>query len=627
MRCQLLARFALASLPAAAGDTSTWVESSLARVMPASQPPSSSSSGGSAAPSISPIPAAISLAANEGESFQIAMRSDTNTTYSVAVGAVAAAASSGSAAAGSAPAVTWGQVGLVHVAAIVSNPQGGPGWWPDPVLPTSHAFGLAGLTTAIWVTVSAPTDAAAGKHSCTITLTPTGSAADVAPIVVRLIVTVFGFALPTTPALLTAFNMGEGALAKAYNETPRTPSGMPDAEIKAMWEATGCSNPYSATAGEQPLWHQLTDGGASDMFAYCEITKSGKASAGQKVRISTKSDGFYTENDGFYSKHYEFHTVKAVCGTVPGTCKKQHLPGTPAGNDPSKRAGHAHFVQWSHWLLSNFSLNPGTIYSPDVPFTVPELEEMVPLGLNSFTAFRSTMAAANDTGIASYVKALEASKLGLIDMATTYGYDESDMLDEMQSVFAALKVAYPKVKTFTTAHMCGTPTDWQKPMVPCYGTCPGPSCQNGTTGLPVQDPAQIKARNIDYMCPVLDWIKPENVTACEEAGLKMWMYTSLEPWKKVRRPDLPQHLIEFIFGTFLTGLAAVLQLSRGQRALREPAALLADGADEADGVPVLEPERVGRTRGSIKQHCVVSRPTPKNPHHIYFPGSSLRDCL
>jgi len=27
-------------------------------------------------------------------------------------------------------------------------------------------------------------------------------------------------------------------------------------------------------------------------------------------------------------------------------------------------------------------LNPGTIYSPPVPFTVKELEEMVPLGLN-----------------------------------------------------------------------------------------------------------------------------------------------------------------------------------------------------------------------------------------------------
>ena len=34
------------------------------------------------------------------------------------------------------------------------------------------------------------------------------------------------------------------------------------------------------------------------------------------------------------------------------------------------------------------------------------------------------------------------------------------------------------------------------------------------------------------MCPILDWVKPDNMTACEEAGLQMWMYTSLEPWAK-----------------------------------------------------------------------------------------------
>ena len=53
--------------------------------------------------------------------------------------------------------------------------------------------------------------------------------------------------------------------------------------------------------------------------------------------------------------------------------------------------------------------------------------------------------------------------------------------------------------------------------------------------MPVQDPVQIKRRNIDYMCPILDWVKPENITACEEAGLKMWtpiiVSTGLDvPW-------------------------------------------------------------------------------------------------
>ena len=52
-----------------------------------------------------------------------------------------------------------------------------------------------------------------------------------------------------------------------------------------------------------------------------------------------------------------------------------------------------------------------------------------------------------------------------------------------------------------------------------------------SNGVPVQDPVQIKKRNIDLMCPILDWVQPANVTACEAAGLEMWMYTSLEPWQ------------------------------------------------------------------------------------------------
>ena len=54
----------------------------------------------------------------------------------------------------------------------------------------------------------------------------------------------------------------------------------------------------------------------------------------------------------------------------------------------------------------------------------------------------------------------------------------------------------------------GTPTNWRQPFTPCFGTCPGPHCRNGTAGLPVQDPVQIRRRNIDYMAPILDWVKP-----------------------------------------------------------------------------------------------------------------------
>eukprot|EP00037_Helgoeca_nana_P030604 m.379325 g.379325 ORF g.379325 m.379325 type:complete len:141 (-) comp28230_c0_seq6:5144-5566(-) len=114
-----------------------------------------------------------------------------------------------------------------------------------------------------------------------------------------------------------------------------------------------------------------------------------------------------------------------------------------------------------------------------------------------------------------YVEALDAAKLS--QFATTYGYDESDLLDEMQATFFTLKQAYPSIKTFTTAHMCGDTHEWREPVVPCY------SKGTGRAGTPVQDPDQIQRRNVDYMCPILDWVQPDNMTACEQAGHPMWM--------------------------------------------------------------------------------------------------------
>eukprot|EP01052_Picozoa_sp_SAG31_P082894 SAG31_NODE_42991_length_269_cov_0.611765_1_plen_73_part_01 len=73
------------------------------------------------------------------------------------------------------------------------------------MLPTPTAFGVSGLTTAVWVTVHAPPNATAGRHSFTITLAPVGGSGSNTdtPIVVQAKIKVFGFALPTAPALLT----------------------------------------------------------------------------------------------------------------------------------------------------------------------------------------------------------------------------------------------------------------------------------------------------------------------------------------------------------------------------------------------------------------------------------------
>ena len=101
------------------------------------------------------------------------------------------------------------------------------------------------------------------------------------------------------------------------------------------------------------------DAGGHDMYTYCELTKSGKATKGQL----------------------------SVCGSVSGNCKLQHPPGYGPSDDPKLRPGHSEYVAWAKYLLANFSLNPGSIYAPPQPFTVDELLQFIPLGLNNFNAF------------------------------------------------------------------------------------------------------------------------------------------------------------------------------------------------------------------------------------------------
>lgn len=91
--CCLLAMWRvgpLLLLPIASAETSAWVESSLRRVMPATKPPSLLAGGDES----DPIVAALSLAANEHESFQIALRPSVNTSYAVSIGPVSCSSSS-----------------------------------------------------------------------------------------------------------------------------------------------------------------------------------------------------------------------------------------------------------------------------------------------------------------------------------------------------------------------------------------------------------------------------------------------------------------------------------------------------------------------------------------------------
>ena len=122
-----------------------WVQSSLARVMPNSTGPPNETVGSTTV--------SLALAANERESFQLALRPKTNRSYSIAIPAAQKGLS-----------LSWETVGLVWVRAIETiggepharsrgKPEdGGAGWWPDPTFATPRAFGIAGTTTSVWFT-------------------------------------------------------------------------------------------------------------------------------------------------------------------------------------------------------------------------------------------------------------------------------------------------------------------------------------------------------------------------------------------------------------------------------------------------------------------------------------------
>jgi len=139
------------------------------------------------------------MARNEAESFQIAVRGPTDSSFKVSANSTSDGLS-----------VRWFQVGLVKVDHIYSNPQGGPGWWPDPLLPLaeSTAFFPANTTSAIWIDVRSTAGTRPGNFSVTINLTP----GHVFTIPVR----VFDVQLPTTLRLKTAINLDEPSLNESY---------------------------------------------------------------------------------------------------------------------------------------------------------------------------------------------------------------------------------------------------------------------------------------------------------------------------------------------------------------------------------------------------------------------------
>ena len=155
-------------------------------------------------------PARVSLARNEAESVQIVLRSRTALRQvQVEVGGLAQADGSGRI---PQEAIAWSPVGFVKTkrpAYAVSH----VGWWPDPLLAAAPFDVRPGWPQPIWVTVQAGPDTPPGTYEGVITIRPVDHPATH----IRLVARVWGFALPATPSLQSAFDVYLNQLESGYS--------------------------------------------------------------------------------------------------------------------------------------------------------------------------------------------------------------------------------------------------------------------------------------------------------------------------------------------------------------------------------------------------------------------------
>ena len=91
------------------------------------------------------------------------------------------------------------------------EPERGPGWWPDPLLPVPRLLATAGEACVAWITVSADPACPPGNFTANVVLETADEHKSVA-----LSVEVFGFALPTIFKLRTAIDFDRKKLSAVY---------------------------------------------------------------------------------------------------------------------------------------------------------------------------------------------------------------------------------------------------------------------------------------------------------------------------------------------------------------------------------------------------------------------------
>ncbi|MBN2308735.1 MAG: DUF4091 domain-containing protein, partial [Candidatus Hydrogenedentes bacterium] len=198
--------------PSAAGPErpyAVWTETAMRRVMPQALPPS--------AEALAAPEARIALAGHEYESFQVALCAASDASIGDVHVELSDLACEANGAQIPRECIEWHQVGYVAVKDInqhPANPALTSGWYPDALLPV-ESFGLSpDLTQALWVTVYAPLGTPPGEYAGTLTLRPAGAP----PAEVAVRATVYGFSLPETGHLKTAFALMDGYLERVYGK-------------------------------------------------------------------------------------------------------------------------------------------------------------------------------------------------------------------------------------------------------------------------------------------------------------------------------------------------------------------------------------------------------------------------
>ncbi|MEN6548963.1 MAG: glycoside hydrolase domain-containing protein [Armatimonadia bacterium] len=162
----------------------------------------------------------VSLARNEYESFQVALRTapnvelrDCRVTLPDLTGPGGARLTSNC--------LQWQQVGFVDIKDLspstVLPEDAVPGWWPDPLLPVSRFNVKPAMTQSLWFTVYAPPGTRPGVYTGQVTITPANAPALQVPVQA----TVYDFDIPTQGHLKTAFALMDGYLERLYG--PLTP--------------------------------------------------------------------------------------------------------------------------------------------------------------------------------------------------------------------------------------------------------------------------------------------------------------------------------------------------------------------------------------------------------------------